>query len=62
MRCSMEILQKPLGRVHMALHVQKARELDPDAKLFVNDYNIITYVEGDAYIRQIEWLLQTVPR
>ncbi|RXE57948.1 endo-1,4-beta-xylanase [Acetivibrio mesophilus] len=37
---------------------KRTRELDPDAKLFVNDFNIITYAEGDDYIRQIESLLE----
>ena len=37
---------------------KRTRELDPDVKLFVNDYNVISYSETDAYIRQIRDLLE----
>jgi len=53
-----DFFKSRLGESIWPYMFKRARELDPDAKLFVNDYNIITYVEGDAYIRQIEWLLQ----
>lgn len=42
-------------RVYM---YKRTRELDPDVKLFVNDYNVISYSETDAYIRQIRDLLE----
>lgn len=36
---------------------QQARALDPDVKLFVNDYNVITSTDDDAYKAQIQDLL-----
>ncbi|AUG57527.1 endo-1,4-beta-xylanase [Acetivibrio saccincola] len=36
----------------------RTKELDPDTKLFVNDYNIITEAETDAYVQQINWFLE----
>ena len=42
----------------MALYVSKNKGYRSRCKLFVNDFNIISYVEGDAYINQIRWLLE----
>lgn len=36
---------------------ERARELDPDVKLFVNEYNIISGTEVDAYVQQIQGFL-----
>lgn len=36
---------------------QRTRELDPNAKLFVNDYNVIEYAEDNNYKQQIQSLL-----
>ncbi|MEJ6951299.1 endo-1,4-beta-xylanase [Natronospora cellulosivora (SeqCode)] len=36
---------------------QRTKELDPDAKLFINDYNVISYSSTDAYAAQIQDLL-----
>ena len=35
----------------------RARELDPDVDLFVNDYNIIAGSEADAYVQQVQGFL-----
>ncbi|TYQ18344.1 UNVERIFIED_CONTAM: GH35 family endo-1,4-beta-xylanase [Acetivibrio alkalicellulosi] len=35
----------------------RTRELDPDAKLFVNDYNVISEAETDEFVQQIQWFL-----
>jgi len=36
---------------------ERTREIDPDVKLFVNDYNIISSGEADSYVRQIQGFL-----
>ncbi|WP_265445301.1 endo-1,4-beta-xylanase [Acetivibrio straminisolvens] len=53
-----DFFKSRLGESIWPYMFKRTRELDPDAKLFVNDFNIITYAEGDAYISQIEWLLE----
>jgi len=40
-----DFFKSRLGESIWPYMFKRARELDPDAKLFVNDYNIITYVE-----------------
>ncbi|MFZ5987276.1 MAG: endo-1,4-beta-xylanase [Bacillota bacterium] len=51
-----EFFKSRLGQSIWPYMYKRTRELDPNVKLFVNDFNIITYVEGDAYIDQIKWL------
>lgn len=51
-----DFFKSRLGESIWPYMFKRTRELDPDAKLFVNDFNIITYVEGDAYVSQIKWL------
>lgn len=41
---------------------ERTRAIDPDVQLFVNDYNIISGTEADAYVQQIQGFLdQGVP-
>jgi GH35 family endo-1,4-beta-xylanase len=37
---------------------ERTKELDPNAKLFVNDYNVLSEAEADAYVQQINWFLE----
>lgn len=46
-----------LGNSIWTYMYQRTRELDPDAKLFVNDYNVIEYGEDNAYKQQMRELL-----
>ena len=36
---------------------ERTKELDPNAKLFVNDYNVLSEAEADAFVDQINWFL-----
>lgn len=36
---------------------ERTREIDPDVQLFVNDYNIVSGTEADAYVQQIQGFL-----
>ncbi len=54
-------LQKVLGDEEMVEWFKKARESDPQARLFINEYNIIpnesaNKVKQDEYFRLITWL------
>lgn len=46
-----------LGQSIRSYMYKRTRELDPDIELFVNDYNVISYSETDAYVNQIQNLL-----
>ncbi len=46
-----------LGQDIWVYMYKRVRELDPQAKLFVNDYNVVSYAETDSYVQQIQWLL-----
>lgn len=52
-----DFFARNLGEDIRADMFKKTRELDPEAELYVNDYNVITEPETDAYVRQIQGLL-----
>lgn len=46
-----------LGQSIWTYMYQRTKELDPNVKLFVNDYNVIEYAEDNAYKQQIQSLV-----
>ena len=57
-----DFFRSRLGDSIVKYMFDRTKELDPDTKLFVNDYNVIEYAETDAYVTQIQgYLDQGVP-
>ncbi|MDQ2085817.1 endo-1,4-beta-xylanase [Herbivorax sp. ANBcel31] len=46
-----------LGKDIWLYMFERTRELDPNAKLFVNDYNVLSEAEADEFVQQINWFL-----
>ena len=48
-----------LGNTTRTWMFQRAQELDPDAKLFVNDYGVVSYSDTDKYVTHIRDLIDS---